>query len=124
MPLQYSLIGLLKSGEAIYKNSVNRVFIEKDHSYLVDPTNKERSEIHQIFPELMPLMPPVDPSACTWSEGENGPWSTSCGQDFELIEGSPSENKMHFCCYCGVVLIEKLFEHDPGENTPLDLKEK
>ena len=40
---------------------------------------------------------------CIWSqEDENSDiWSTSCGENFILNEGTPEENKFKFCNYCG-----------------------
>lgn len=37
---------------------------------------------------------------CTWTE-DCGPYSTSCGNYFEIIDGTPAENGMLFCPYCG-----------------------
>lgn len=31
-------------------------------------------------------------------------WDTSCGRAFTFIDGSPSDNELHFCCYCGKTL--------------------
>ena len=49
---------------------------------------------------------------CTWSQDGDGEdaWDTSCHHRFNLNEGSPSENKMKFCCFCGGVLEEDLVE--------------
>lgn len=44
----------------------------------------------------------VKAMACTWTQdAEDGSWDTSCGGKFSIEEGSPAENGMHFCCYCG-----------------------
>ena len=37
---------------------------------------------------------------CAWHE-ENGYWVTSCGHEFVIINGTPAENEMKYCCYCG-----------------------
>jgi hypothetical protein len=47
---------------------------------------------------------------CTWTKPYEGPWETSCGNLFEIIEATPRENGMTFCCYCGAHLVEKI-EH-------------
>lgn len=48
---------------------------------------------------------------CTWKPDrqweETGEWITECGESFMLIEGTPTENEMRFCPYCGRVLKEK-----------------
>lgn len=52
---------------------------------------------------------------CAWTqENDEGSdsWSTKCGNLFCLTEGSPTENKMRFCCYCGKALREFRFEGD------------
>jgi hypothetical protein len=37
---------------------------------------------------------------CHWTEDE-GMWATSCGNAFMLNDGTPTDNNMKFCCYCG-----------------------
>ena len=39
--------------------------------------------------------------SCEWSQDDDGYWETECGGMFALIEGTPRENDMNFCCYCG-----------------------
>ena len=48
-------------------------------------------------------------SVCVWEEDSDGNWETACGNIFCLNEGTPSENEMRFCCYCGKQLSQKLF---------------
>jgi len=31
-------------------------------------------------------------------------WETDCGNCFELYNGTPAENGMQYCCYCGKAL--------------------
>lgn len=43
---------------------------------------------------------------CKWTYSEEDDldtefWATECGQSFVLMEGTPKENGMKFCCYCG-----------------------
>ena len=39
---------------------------------------------------------------CEWRQVEEYDYyDTSCGQSFTIIEGTPKENLMHYCCYCG-----------------------
>lgn len=45
---------------------------------------------------------PADPTACAWKRDDDGNWQTGCGGMFVLLdEGTPAENSMAFCCYCG-----------------------
>ncbi len=48
--------------------------------------------------------------SCAWREDEDGVWGTSCGQRFELNEGTPAENDMRFCPYCGKPLEQHRYE--------------
>ena len=49
---------------------------------------------------------PLLPGTCEWAEDDNGNWFTSCDNAFTFIDGTPSENSMAFCCYCGCKLVE------------------
>jgi hypothetical protein len=37
---------------------------------------------------------------CAWREDE-GYWETGCKNEFTINEGTPEENGMKFCCFCG-----------------------
>jgi len=51
---------------------------------------------------------------CEWSEvGEM--WETTCGHAFVLNDGTPSENEMRFCCYCGGELAAPVAENAAKE---------
>ncbi len=43
---------------------------------------------------------------CQWVRDDLGAWGTACGNTFELWTGSPTENRMRFCCYCGKLLFD------------------
>lgn len=43
---------------------------------------------------------------CTWTQDADGAWNTTCGEAFYLDTGTPNENKLKFCCYCGAPLEE------------------
>lgn len=50
---------------------------------------------------------------CEWIPDEGGSyWDTECGHGFETIDGTPLENEMVFCCFCGAVIQEVEGEHD------------
>lgn len=47
--------------------------------------------------------------ACKWSRStpeDKGSdcWETGCGNSFILNDGTPHENNIKFCCYCGGAL--------------------
>ena len=51
--------------------------------------------------------------ACEWREDSEGDWETECGQTFILNDGTPRDNLMNFCCYCGHPLVQVEFEQGP-----------
>jgi hypothetical protein len=55
---------------------------------------------------------PVNRRVCGWAEDSEGTWLTDCGEHFIVIEGTPSENGMRFCCYCGGDLAQSDFVDD------------
>jgi DNA-directed RNA polymerase subunit RPC12/RpoP/BMFP domain-containing protein YqiC len=45
---------------------------------------------------------------CAWVENfDPDYWETSCGQTFILIEGTPQDNYMKYCPYCGAKIFTK-----------------
>ena len=44
-------------------------------------------------------------SHCAWS-ADGWLHRTSCGESFAIVDGTPIENDMRFCCYCGKALSE------------------
>jgi hypothetical protein len=44
---------------------------------------------------------------CRWTEDVDGNWDTDCDNRFVLTDGTPGDNKMRFCCYCGRVLKQR-----------------
>jgi hypothetical protein len=52
----------------------------------------------------MKTIAPDTTKECRWLQDEYGVWDTSCGNRYEIIEGTPRDNKMRFCCFCGNVL--------------------
>lgn len=43
---------------------------------------------------------------CRWKFDGSGAWETSCDNAFYLDAETPSENRMKFCCFCGLLLEE------------------
>jgi hypothetical protein len=41
---------------------------------------------------------------CFWKEDSNGTWWADCEEAFGFTNGSPRENNMNYCCYCGRIL--------------------
>lgn len=44
-------------------------------------------------------------ACCVWTEEHDGEfWQTDCGHAFQLTDGTPADNQMQFCAYCGRTL--------------------
>ena len=61
-------------------------------------------------------MPTTD-ETCTWTENvSDGSWSTGCGEDFMLNDGTPAENHMRYCCYCGKPIVEQPYVEEEDDD--------
>jgi hypothetical protein len=48
------------------------------------------------------------PNVCHWTDDTDpdfNVWRTGCGEMFTFLEDGPTENKMRYCCYCGLALV-------------------
>ena len=52
---------------------------------------------------------------CKWTENSDHFWDTSCHGSFVLNDGTPKENNMNFCCYCGGVIKQELYKEDKND---------
>ncbi len=50
---------------------------------------------------LMNAVVIVEEKTCEWKGYEFNTHDTSCGKSFAIMEGTPKDNGMKFCCYCG-----------------------
>ena len=59
---------------------------------------------------------------CSWSQADerSDTWWTDCGNGFTFIEGGPKGNDMNYCCYCGKILDEVLWEEPEDEDEDED----
>jgi hypothetical protein len=46
---------------------------------------------------------------CNWTQEEYH-WVTSCGKDFLSTGGTPKENDMNYCPFCGAILMQGEFK--------------
>lgn len=57
---------------------------------------------------------------CTWEyDDARDYWETSCGEAFQLVDGTPADNGMRFCPHCGHRLacaVPGIEVHDGVEN--------
>lgn len=49
---------------------------------------------------------------CIWAENEDGAWETQCKNIFEIVKGTPKENKMIYCMFCGKIICEVTFKEE------------
>lgn len=40
-------------------------------------------------------------NTCQWASDDEGTWHSECGEAFVFNDGSPTDNRMRFCPYCG-----------------------
>lgn len=50
--------------------------------------------------------------SCEWiqTDFDSNTWDSDCGNSFDLNDGSPSDNGMKFCPYCGRPLTEVKYQ--------------
>ena len=55
---------------------------------------------------------------CVWSQDSecSDIWLSSCKNAFTLIEGTPKENKVQFCMFCGRPVQEVVFNYEGAKN--------
>lgn len=53
------------------------------------------------FADRFELATKREPEVCNWEADSEGNYSTSCGETFTLIDGTPEDNRMKYCPYCG-----------------------
>ncbi len=57
------------------------------------------------------------PKFCTWEYDHfYDYWETSCGDAYQIVDGTPTDNKMKFCPYCGKELVEQQINKEEIEN--------
>lgn len=59
-------------------------------------------DLHRAF-DLVARIEAGKPSCCEWKldEPDYNAWKGTCGRMWCLTEGTPNENKIKFCPYCG-----------------------
>lgn len=60
----------------------------------------------------------AQPDKCGWVQEDESSdaWNTGCGRTFLINDGTPSENGMRYCCFCGKTLIGVPFEQENSGN--------
>ena len=60
----------------------------------------------------------AEPDTCVWQQdgdSDSGFYGTSCKRYFDLNDGTPEDNKMAWCCYCGRKLTQALITEDEDD---------
>lgn len=68
-----------------------------------DPRDARRFRLKEV---------PVAASVCTWKEDEDGTYWTECDHAWQFMEGTPADNHVEFCPFCGRGLSPVPFEYD------------
>lgn len=66
-----------------------------------DYGSEPHTELCEAARALYTCLQPGPRSTCTWTYDPDGYWQTSCDDQFCITEGSPAENRMRYCHYCG-----------------------
>ncbi|MCF7811586.1 hypothetical protein K9N50_11425 [bacterium] len=91
-----------KEGTGLYTVTVDGVEVglgdEKECTALAEELRENLDKVNLIYDSFV---------LCDWTEDvDSGAWETACGNIFELTEGTPLENGMEYCAYCGKKLRE------------------
>lgn len=75
----------------------------RDYIFLESQCWSEEEQLGELRDAIIALRQATQP--CNWWE-EDGAWTTGCAGRFVLEAGTPSDNSMSYCCYCGSVIKE------------------
>ena len=53
---------------------------------------------------------------CEWVRDEENCYDTSCGNVFQLMDGTPKENTFKYCLYCGGKITEQALKQKGGKD--------
>lgn len=86
-------------------NKTNPVSVYVPDLITVERHDKEIQAYREQIARLNRGLPaPNGGYTCTWIQEENqdsNTWSTSCGREWELTDGTPMENDIQYCVFCG-----------------------
>lgn len=84
-------------------------------SAIADAEIHQMGDIERAQSKTVGATPSTETQQCIWTYDPDGYWQTSCGDQFCISDGTPAENKMRFCHYCGLRLEVKRNSHfDPN----------
>jgi len=75
----------------------------------IKPSNSDVSMTQDVLTDVKTGQS-VEKVECSWIQ-EDDPdicyWKTGCGNSFYFTEGTPTDNNMKYCCYCGKLLKQE-----------------
>jgi hypothetical protein len=97
-----------RKGKARTRKHYRRPCLSDDPSVCLDQLAIFASQVEAEFIAAHDITLPASASAvCTWVEDDlMCKWDTACGNAFCFITGTPTDNEMLFCPYCGRPLRE------------------
>jgi hypothetical protein len=61
---------------------------------------------------------------CHWKYDDiDGCWNADCGNAFVLEDGSPADNHMRFCSYCGRILVADPMQAEDDSEDEAELED-
>ena len=73
------------------------------------PANSDVSVTQDVLTDIKTGQS-IEKETCSWIQ-EDDPeicyWKTGCGNSFYFTDGTPADNRMKFCCYCGKLLKQE-----------------
>lgn len=88
-------------------------WLEGEQPYSIDEAYQIEEDLRRAFRAAL-----AEPETCTWQQdgdSDSGSYGTSCRRYFNLEDGTPEDNKMAWCCYCGKKLAQALITEDEDE---------
>jgi hypothetical protein len=83
-------------------------------------SDEDETESNAVRASIKALKAALEqPNECHWyqdGDEDSDKWAASCGRHryFQLNDGTPTDNRMTHCCYCGKPLVEVPI--DPEDN--------
>ena len=76
--------------------------------YRIEPGDWEAATGESVEKDVHVRVLPGECSLCEWEwDDTHCKWDSDCGNAFQLISGTPTENEMQFCPYCGKQISER-----------------
>lgn len=80
-----------------------------DTAMSTEPSNSDVSVTENVLTDIKTGQS-IEKETCSWIQ-EDDPeicyWKTGCGNSFYFTDGTPADNRMKFCCYCGKLLKQE-----------------